>query len=326
LPENSGISFMADTKGGPFDISNEQANMMLSNLSNPNGRPNSDVIKKWVNGLDIVREPRNMWIVDFGTEMAIEQASQYELPFEYVKKHVYPERKNNNRQSYREKWWIHAEPRPEMRAAFSGKTRFIATVSVAKHRLFVWLSTNILPDHALIVFARDDDYFLGVLHSKIHEIWALKLGTSLEDRPRYTPTSTFETFPFPWPPGREPQDDPRVQAIASAARELVEMRGRWLTPAPTGLRPPPPNPKSGDLGEAARGGFAPPPNPHLDLGEAGRGSARTLTNLYNQRPTWLDLAHKKLDSAVLKAYGWPEGLSDEEILERLLGLNLERAG
>ena len=69
---------------------------------------------------------------------------------------------------------------------------------------------------------------MGVLHSKVHEIWALKQGTSLEDRPRYTPTTTFETFPFPWPPARSPQDDPRVQAIAQAAKELVEMRERWL--------------------------------------------------------------------------------------------------
>ncbi len=53
---------------------------------------------------------------------------------------------------------------------------------------------------------------------------------------------------------------------------------------------------------------------------------RTLTNLYNQRPDWLDLAHKKLDAAVFDAYGWPHDLTDEEILERLLALNLERAG
>ena len=52
---------------------------------------------------------------------------------------------------------------------------------------------------------------------------------------------------------------------------------------------------------------------------------RTLTNLYNQRPTWLDLAHKKLDAAVFAAYGWDAGMSDEELLERLLALNLERA-
>jgi hypothetical protein len=111
--------------------------------------------------------------------------------------------------------------------------------------------------------------------------------------PRYTPQTTLDTFPFPWPPGHEPTADPRVTAIAEAARELVEKRDLWLNPV--------------GMTEA-------------DL------KKRTLTNLYNQRPTWPDLAHKKLDAAVFDAYGWPHDLSDEEILERLLSLNLERAG
>ena len=109
---------------------------------------------------------------------------------------------------------------------------------------------------------------------------------------RYTPTTTFETFPFPWPPGQEPAGDPRVEAIAEAARALVAQRDAWLHPA--------------GASEA-------------DLKQ------RTLTNLYNARPTWLDLAHRKLDAAVLDAYGWPRDVSDEEILARLLVLNLERA-
>ena len=113
------------------------------------------------------------------------------------------------------------------------------------------------------------------------------------DRLFLTIPTTFETFPFPWPPGQEPPDDPRVEAIAQAARELVEKRDRWLNP------------------------------PGLAEKELKK---RTLTNLYNQRPTWLDLAHQKLDRAVFAAYGWPADLSDEEILERLLALNLERAG
>jgi hypothetical protein len=292
LQENSGISFMADTKGGSFDITQEQALEMLQVRSNPNGRPNRDVVKPWANGLDVVRGNRKMWIIDFGVDMKIEQASQYEMPFEYIKMHVYPERKDNNRQSYRERWWIHVEPRSEMRDAFRSIDRYIATVSVSKHRLFVWLKTEILPDHALIVFARDDDYFFGVLHSKIHEVWALKQGTSLEDRPRYTPTTTFETFPFPYLPGKEPKDDPCVQTIAQAAKALVEQRDRWLN--------------TDSLNEAEK-------------------KKRTLTNLYNARPTWLDLAHKKLDEAVFAAYGWKSDMTDEEILTKLLELNLERS-
>ena len=63
-----------------------------------------------------------------------------------------------------------------------------------------------------------------------------------------------------------------------------------------------------------------------DASCAQRLKKRTLTNLYNERPTWLALAHQKLDAAVFAAYGWDPAMSDEEILERLLALNLERAG
>src|SRR5436305_659893 len=98
------------------------------------------------------------------------------------------------------------------------------------------------------------------------------MGTALEDPARYTPKTTFGTYPFPWPPGNEPAGDPRVEAIARAARELAEKCGAWLNP---------------------------PGATAVDLKQ------RTLTNLYNQRPTWLALAHRKLDQAVLAAYAWP---------------------
>jgi type II restriction/modification system DNA methylase subunit YeeA len=293
LPENFGLSFMGDTKGGAFDIPAETAAGMLAAPLNPNGRSNSDVVRPWVNGMDITGRSRGMWIIDFGSTMSEAQAALYEQPFEYVRKHVKPERDKNNRQTYRERWWIHAESRPAMRAVLESLPRFIATVTLAKHRLFACLPSDVLPDHQLIAFARSDDYFFGVLHSRIHELWALRMGTALEDRPRYTPTTCFETFPCPWPPGREPADDPRVAAIAAAASELVRLRDAWLNP---------------------------PAASETEL------KKRTLTHLYNQRPAWLDLAHKRLDAAVLAAYGWPADLPDDAILERLLALNLARAG
>jgi hypothetical protein len=208
-----------------------------------------------------------------------------------------------------------------MRAALKGKNRFISTPGVAKHRIFVWMNSNVLCNQGTLVFARDDDYFFGILHSKAHELWARATGTQLREAEsgfRYTPTSTFETFPFPWAPGAEPVDDPRVQAIAQSAQELVEQRDRWLNPLPA-------SPKSAgeessklnssaDLGEV----------PVIRLANQAVGVKRTLTNLYNARPTWLDLAHKRLDAAVFAAYGWKSDLTDEEILEKLLALNLER--
>ena len=179
-----------------------------------------------------------------------------------------------------------------------------------------------------LVFARANDYFFGILHSRFHEIWALKLGTRLETRPRYTPTTCFETFPLPQP---TPEQE---AAIAGAAKELNELRERWLNPPEWTKETILEFPGSAD-GPWARYVVKPDKNgigtvryPRLepkDTDCAEKLKDRTLTKLYNERPTWLDLAHKKLDSAVAAAYGFPADLTDEQILERLLKLNLERA-
>ncbi len=294
LVENNGIAFYGTVKAGPFDLDATVAEAMLASGGNPNGRPNSDVVKPWANAADITRRPRNMWVVDFGVDMPLEEAALYEEPFEYVLKHVKPVRDEVRRKKYREMWWLFAEPCSGMRQALEPLSRFIATPAVAKHRLFVWMDARVVPDHALTVFAREDDYFFGVLHSRAHELWSLRMGTwmGVGNDLRYTPTTTFATFPLPWPPGKEPTGDRRVEAIAEAARRLDELRRNWLNP------------------EGAI---------EVEL------KKRTLTNLYNARPTWLANAHEKLDQAVFAAYGWPPDLSDEEILKNLLALNLERS-
>jgi type II restriction/modification system DNA methylase subunit YeeA len=291
LKENADICFYGSQQKGSFDITPTQAKELLASL-NSFGRSNHDVIKRSVNAMQLLRGGDETWVIDFGVDMPVEEAALYEAPFEYVKKVVYPERKDREEKIQKEYWWLHARPSPRYREILGKQKRYIASPVHAKYRIFVWLDTNTLADHAIVVFARDDDYFFGVLHSKPHELWALQQGTALGQTPRYTPTTTFETYPFPWPPGQEPKRDPRIRAIAQAACELVQQRDAWLNP------------------------------PGADESELKK---RTLTNLYNQRPTWLDLAHRKLDHAVLDAYGWPHDLSDAEILERLLALNLERA-
>ena len=95
----------------------------------------------------------------------MEDASKYEKPFEYVKQHVKPMRDNVRRKNHREKWWLFGEARPGMRRALSGLSRYIATPWVSKHRLFIWIPIETIPS-LVVVIARDDDYFLGVLHSK----------------------------------------------------------------------------------------------------------------------------------------------------------------
>jgi hypothetical protein len=294
LRENAAVAFQGGIKGGPFDIESPIAHAWLALPANPNGRTNGDVVRPWINGLDITRRPRNMWIVDFGVNMSLEDASLYEAPFEYVLKNVKPERDENRRERRRNLWWIHSETHPAMREAIKKLPRYIATPRVARYRIFTWIERETLPDTRVYAFARDDDYFLGALHSSVHELWSLRFASrhGVGNDPTYNATTCFETFPFPWSPGQEPTSHPRVVAIAEAARRLVELRDRWLDPP--------------DLGEA----------------ELKR---RTLTALYNARPTWLANAHAALDRAVLDAYGFPHDLADDDLLARLLALNAERA-
>ena len=194
-------------------------------------------------------------------------------------------------------------------------SRYIVTPRLAKHRSFVWCDTRTSPDSQLIVIARDDDTTLGILHSRFRELSSLRLETSLEGRPRYTPTTTFQTFPFPDgltpdTPAAEYADDPRAIAIAKAARRLVALRDRWLNP-PEWVD----EPVAGYPKRAVPTAIAP-------LKELGR---RTLTNLYNERPQWLVDAHCALDSSVAAAYGWPIHLSDQSALRRLSNLNVRRS-
>ena len=293
LPENVNLCFLGVMKGGPFDLDPEQAKKMLAAPVNPNGKPNSDVVKRRLIGRDIVQTNQQGWLIDFG-EMTESDAALYELPFEYVKREVKPLRDVNRDRLMKQNWWLHGRTRQALRKALVGLNRCIVTPEVAKHRIFVWMSTDVVPDHTCHVIAREDDYAFGVVHSKIHEVWSLAQGAwmGVGNDPRYSSARTFETFPFPWPPGKEPKRSPLVKAIAMAARELVEKRDAWLNPSDA--------------------------SPEV-LKE------RTLTHLYNARDTWLVNAHRKLDEAVSAAYGWPATLTDAELLEHLLVLNHDHA-
>ncbi len=234
-----------------------------------------------------------MWIVDFGTSMAREEAALYEAPFEHVRRTVEPTRVTQSPGSVRR---AVVAPR---RAALGHARRTGRAGPLPRHARPHQTPTVRLvarrnpPDHQLIAIARDDDYTFGVLQSRVHTTWARRMGTQLreaESRPRYTPTTCFETFPFP-----QPTDEQRT-AIAVAAANLDRLRQGWLNP----------------------------PNRPYDLTDREL-ARRTLTNLYNQRPTWLVDAHAHLDAAVLDAYGWPADIAEEDLLVRLLDLNLERA-
>jgi type II restriction/modification system DNA methylase subunit YeeA len=255
----------------------------------------------------------------------------YETPWQYVTEHVKPVRLGNRRTRLAQRWWIHGEPRPGLREALQGLPRFVVTPEVSKHRIFSWLDAVYLADHQTRAFPRADDYFFGLLHSHLHEVWARALGTQLRDREsgfRYTPTTCFETFPFP-----HPTEEQRV-AVGAAAQELDRLRNNWLNPAEW-MREVVlefPGSKSGPWGRYVQSpdergvGLVRYPRLVPKDEECARNLAkRTLTNLYNQPPAWLQQAHQRLDAAVFAAYGWPSTLTDDDILARLLDLNLTRA-
>ncbi len=392
--ESASSAFEGLRKDGPLDISGQQAREWLK-LPNPHGKSNALVLFPLINGLDVTRRPRDGWVVDTGESMTDSEAALFEAPFDYILRNVKPVRLENNDRIRRTYWWRFGRNGEQLRAALKPLERYINTPRVSKHRLFVWQSMPSIPDTATVAIARADDTTFGILHSRFHELWSLRMGTSLEDRPRYTPTTCFETYPFP--EGLTPADTahqrterleggavipsclsdknqppalveygqtatksvaqsttiqagvplgsgaisksaayeppaPRAPrsgahkaaaiAIAQAAKRLNDLRETWLNPPEWTDRVP----------EVIPLGMDHSPYPDRILPKTGHEkdlAERTLTKLYNQRPAWLDAAHKALDMAVAQAYGWSDytaDMADEEILKRLLALNLERSG
>ena len=327
LAANSNIGFIGSCKGGPFDIGEVEAISLLTANGNPNGRPNSDLVRPVVNTNDLVSQRQQRWIVDT-QDLSLDSASRYTKPFSIIAERVKPNRSRNRDKWLRENWWRPQRMRGEMRQAIRQLSRFIVTPTTSKHRVFVWLMHPVLPDHQLVVFAREDDYFFGVLHSRLHEVWALKLGTRLETRPRYTPTTSFETFPVPIPSTMQ------AAKIATAAKELDDLRTAWLNPPEwiceevLEFRGSTNGPWARYITNADRNGIGIVRYSRVvpkDKEAAQQLAKRTLTNLYNERPTWLELAHQNLDEAVFEAYGWEPTIPDEDILSRLLALNHDRA-
>ncbi|HEV2335745.1 MAG TPA: DNA methyltransferase [Stellaceae bacterium] len=319
LEENSSVCFQGPVKVGSFDVSGAQARKWLLMPVNPNGRGNADVLRPWVNGRDLTARRSDTWIIDFGG-MSEAEAALYQAPFEYVRLHIRPFREKNADRQRREKWWRLGRSGADLREAELGLSRVVATPRVAKHRFFVWIAVQVLPDSRVNAVARDDDVTFGVLQSGFHEAWSLRLGGwhGVGNDPQYTPRMGFETFPFPEGltpniPAAAYADDQRAIAIAEAARRLDALREAWLNPPDLVRRVP----------EVVAG--YPDRVLPVDPSAAAILKTRTLTNLYNERPAWLDNAHRDLDAAVAAAYGWPADISEEDALSRLLALNLERA-
>lgn len=260
------------------------------------------VIKKYIHGRDITDKSRGLYTIDlFG--YAINQVQiLYPKIYQWIYERVKLERDTNNRKALGDNWWIYGEARATLRPALKNLKRYIVTVETAKHRVFIFLDAEVVPDNKLVVIAFDDAYFLGVLSSTIHIKWSLATGgwLGVGNDPVYVKTRCFDPFPFP---DSTPE---QKQKIRDLGERLDNHRKRVQTQHPdvtiTGMY---------NLLEKMRSGER-----FTDQDREYNDKALVST---------LKQIHDQLDAAVFEAYGWPQNLSDDEILERLVTLNSDRA-
>ena len=311
--------------------------------SNPNGRPNSDVVKPYLIGRDLNGKRQERWLIDFGA-MSESDARLYNLPYQHCLTVVKPTRTNSRERRLREQWWLHSRNRVELRESIAPLTRYIGTSEVSKHRYFQYIHGDVTSDKTVTIFAREDDYFLGILESRFHKVWTAAVGTQLESRPRFHIISEcFRNSPFQHrrscparngSAGRAPSgprsDDYFLGILESRFHKVwtaavgtqLESRPRYIIsecfekfPFPT-----PTESQRETVAQAARRLDEQRRNAHLC--RPNGTYRRSMTALYNENPPWLQTAHAELDAAVADAYGWSSDLADDEILRRLVRLNV----
>jgi hypothetical protein len=262
-------------------------------------------IRHFRNGKDLTAISRNAMVIDM-SDVSVEDV-QRDFPevFQWLSERVRPERQANTARSkdsaeYAARWWQFGKPRLELRRALAGLSRYISTVETSKHRFFVFLDASVLSDNRLTNIASEDAFLLGVLSSRAHVAWALRAGGVLEDRPVYTKSRCFDPFPFP-----ACSDDLQVR-IRALGESLDAHRKRQQA-----LHP--------DLTITGMYNVL----TKLRSGEALTAKEKVIHE--QGLVSVLKQIHDDLDAAVFDAYGWPHGVTDEQILERLVALNLERA-
>ncbi len=256
-------------------------------------------IRTYMNGRDLTGTSRDKLVIDlFGLEAA-DVRKRFPEVYQWVHDRVKPERDQNRRATYSEKWWVFGEPRANFRPALKGLSRYISTVETAKHRIFVFLDASILPDNRLVNFALEDALFFGVLSSCVHVTWTLAAGGTLEDRPIYTKTRCFDTFPFPNCTEAQKGTIRGVSERLDAHRKRQQSLAPWLT-----------------LTEMYN---------VLEKVKSGEALTAEERTAYDAGLVGvLGELHHELDTAVFAAYGWPMGLTNEEILGNVVALNEQR--
>ena len=258
-------------------------------------------IRPYRNGRDLADRPRDVMVIDLFGLTSEEVRERFPKVYEHVLRTVKPERDQNNRASYRDLWWIHGEPRRDLRPALAGLPRYIATFETGKHRFFQFLEGTILPDNMLVVTASNDAFHLGVLSSRIHVVYSLAAGGRLGvgNDPRYNKTRCFDPFPFP---DCTEKQKARIRALAE---ELDAHRKRAQQTHGLGLT---------DIYNVLE---------KVRAGETLTAKDKVIHDA--ALVSTLKQLHDDLDAAVADAYGWPWPLTDAEILERVVALNTARA-
>jgi hypothetical protein len=216
LMGNKRIAFIGNVVNGDgFLLTEVEANALIKANQN-----NQSVVKRYLTGEDLVSrtdmQPAR-WIIDFNT-MTLEEASQFAEPMRIIREKVKPKRDTNNRKRYREIWWQYSEPVPSMRKAIAAKHRYGVSCITGKRIHVIWGEPGIVQSHACVIFAIDDDYTHGILSSRIHDVWVRGNSSTLKGDLRYTPSTAFETFPFP------SSSEGQTKRIATSSRTIVELR------------------------------------------------------------------------------------------------------
>lgn len=245
--------------------------------------------------------PRDLYAIDLLGLSEDDVRKKFPAIFQHLLTHVKPERASNSRESYRELWWLFGEPRKSIRPALKKLGRYASTTRTARHRIFTFLDSKVIPESEVVIIATDDAHFLGVLSSRIHEIWSLASGSYLGvgNDPRYNNSLCFD--PFPFPDCTEKQKD----RIRKLAEELDAHRKRAQEKHRLGLT------DIYNVLEKVRAGEA------LTAKDKAIHDAALVSTLRQ--------LHDDLDAAVADAYGWAWPLSDAEILEKVVALNAARA-
>ncbi len=310
LPVNKGKAFLGSrVRGIGFVLDPEEAEALIAKEAR-----NRDCLFPYLNGQDLNTHPEqkpSRWVICF-FDWPPEKGSQYPDLWRIVEQRVKPERETVKQAKDRENWWLFQDYRKG--ESLVSLRRVLVRSRVSELHAVAFVPQGWIYNEQLVVFAFDDDYHFALLQSSVHEVWLRKQASSLRTDVRYTPTTCFDTFPFP------PTEYGRIEKMPEAFQEAGRIGAEY--------------------------------HEHRRQIMLARqlGLTKTYNLFHNPDCTDRDIVHLRelhaeMDRAILKCYGWEDldlqhgfyqnergqtrfSVSPEarrEILKRLLDLNLKMA-